>query len=634
MQKEMRQRVGTVIEGVQPEAIADELQTWFYSVQWGQYVTHLDFSQHVLLVDVKNPPLAQLEDRHPIAHCALLYYRYDVNYHELTVLSTLAEFANMVPPYSTGPEHELTATVDPSRYFYLTHLGPHFDMHQWLSFHGQQLPMEILLEEALPRKVDSYLAARGATQQHQSPEPLMDCAAAILAGLLGHWLEHLHPAQSVENPYDGESLWGHYLGKRFRTEYERARERVECSELLAERLSHFCSQTLLFDLFEYNSLMPWLESHVTKGMARDYRAYAAMYPEAPYAPSHFIMVPCWEVPSAEASVELPVYKHGMLHLPCYWRALLPWLQQRWRAYRDYSYAHWDHPRDSQKVPAEVRAALDKQVLRVYRHYHEHRFAPPPPPGTIVTASQQQQQQQHPGIADADRTNIGDIEDMWNLLPPCAAALRDAGRFPRNWERIQLYSAFWYGGVAAPAIRTFFETLNDRHSNGERFEMRFNLEAQQEMAIANPKTYKSWCSQIIDDTLTGKQDRLQCPFAGIVQKRDPKLAADFIGRDRKNKGTSAHPFTTACADLCNDGRPFGCAPAHIVANALKKKKKLAGEEPVQKKVALPLPPPPPAEIDEYAGDDYLMDVDELGRDDAVVLCEDGLAEEDEEESAQQ
>jgi hypothetical protein len=556
-----------------------------------------------LVVDVNNPPTAELEDRHPIAHAVLLEYEYVVGYRELTILSHPSNFFRVRPPYFGGAEYERNTTLDSeSRYFYFTHLGPHFDMQQYVSFHGQQLALELLLESALPYKVQTYLELQPPLPK---PEPLMESAAALMAGLLGHWLEHLHPYS--DSLYDGESIWAHYLGKRFRTQYEQAREHIECDKLLPERLSHFCSETLLLKLLDYNSICAWYKLVRIRGSAQDYRVYAQMYPEAPYAPTWFLEVPCWEVPYAKF---MPIYRHGLLHLPCYWRALVPWLQQRWRTFRERSYAQWEH--STVQVPLPVRTALDTQARLLYRYYHEQQYTPPQSQEVLKEAKTTSAVK---SIANADRVEIPDIEDVWALLPPCAAALRDTGRFPRNWERKQLSTTLWYGGVSEPTIRNFFEAIHTALPNDETFEARFNVAAQLELARADPHIYKTWCSQIIEDTIRQIPNRMQCPFVAPAEAKHPGIVAEFKKRDRKQAGM--HGLTRACNDLCNGEQRFGGAPAHLVENALKRR--AAGEQ-LTTATRVPIP----VVIDEYAGHEYMAEDDEIDEH-GIVLTDAGLME---------
>ena len=601
--KNMRPQRGTLISGVQDEDVVQALRTWYNAQDLS-----LDFEQHILLVDKNDPPLEEFNDPHPLEHVAHLEYEYDEHYKELRILSGSAAFQRP-PPYNEAAEWERTTTVDESRYFYLTHLGPHFDMNQWLSFHVQEVSLGELLEVALPLKVKSYLE-----RQNINPPlpPLLDCAASILSGLLGHWLEHLHPPVYRGRPYEGEAIWAHYHGKRFRSQYERAREDMECNRLLAERLSHFTSERLLMTLFKFNSMMDWVQANcIQGGTAQDYRLYMQMYPEARYAPRYFLEIPCWDVPNSDL---MPVYDEGMLHVPCYWRAVLPWLQQRWRSFRDRSYAQWKHAIDAQRIPQAIRVMFDAQAQELYRHYLEEHSSP--------THKQQQQQQQRTSAtagATGPRVDVPDIEDIWDLLPPCTYALRQSGKFPKNWERLQLSGMLWFGGVAAPTISNFFTHLNDCDPNNESMVLRFNVADHLQRADADIGKYKTWCLQIIGDTVDGNTNGMHCPFVEDVQRQSPQLVADFKMKPKTQRG--GHALVRTCNDLCNNGRSFGGSPAHLVQKALVRKKK--GEEFVAPAAAAPAAAP--VVPDDYSGRDYLADADELDLEDNadLLLTEGGL-----------
>lgn len=602
-----RKRVGTtaVINNVAPDCIVDTLRAWFKSLPLRP---PLDFDEHLLLYDVDAPPLAELADPHPLHHVAQLRYEYNAGFRELHVLTDPATFEYALAPYCYAAEHERSASVQPADYFYLTATGPHMDTLHWLSFHGQHISLGVLLEEALPRKVAQIVGTGSCpAPEANASAALMDCAASLMAALLGHWLEALHPP--CANAYDGPAHWAHYHGKRFRTLYEHAREAHECTQGLATRLARFSSERLLLSLFDYNDMLPWLHAHCVEPSAADYRAYAQLWPDALYAPTHWLAVPCWEVPAPEL-LALPLHHHGTsdgarVHLPLYWRALLPWLQQRWRAFRDHSYAHWSPARDRARLPAVVRAALDEQAHALYRHYYDMHYAPPEvcigkqprAAGNSIVPINAAEPMVH--------LDVGDVEDIWALLPPCAAQVREQKRFPLNLERVRMATALWFGGVAEPAITRFFAHLNEMYPHKtETFERRFNVADTLRRAQEDPQKYQTYCKQTIRDTLTHEPNTLHCPYVAEARAQNAALADDDLRR--------------ACNYLCNGGKLFGGAPFRWVQNALRGQAKRRAHVAVVQEMAPP--------DDEYGSAEYMAVTDR------ALRPEVGNVEDDDEEDS--
>lgn len=589
----MRQRGGVVIPNVGADEVHVYLNTWFESRHDQRPAPQLTFERNVLCVDVgktTTPSSSTLLDeatlqgnRHPLLHAVIVRYSYESRYKELTIWNA-AEVDAATHPYPRSLELEPDAySVDEAAHFHLTHCGDPLDAMHWVLMHEQHLSLGELLERELPRKIRSYLDP-SSSSHHQHPHSLIECAAALIAALVGERLESLHPP--CGNKYDRAGILAHYHGKRFRTLYEKARHHMECQVLLPARLAPFCSQHTLLKLLKWNGMETWMNKHCRPGTAADYRAFRKHYPGAFYAPSVFFEIPCSEW-SGQA---LPVYPQGLVRLPCYAPAILTWLQQRWLIHRDARYHQEERGvgggggagggAGGEALGKAIYWAVDREARRLYRHYFDLHYAPRPPDVLKLEAQQRLAQRffnNAPGAGDRARESVPDIEELWSMLPPCVRAVRALPHFPKHHQRNKMALIMWHGGVNEASIWNLMETLPEPpprelwQLEDEKFNKKpedpylmreRQAKVQAMLSAPGAVDWKPICRNIVADTLAGNQHVLHCPY----------VRAATAG-----KSLTLDETRITCNNACNDDELFGGAPSHLVAKALYRKSYLQEEE---------------------------------------------------------
>jgi hypothetical protein len=549
--------------------VVERIRDWYDAGKHDMWNPVLDFEQHVYLLDVNDPSsAAQLrDDWHPLRHAVVIRYDYQPAYGEVEILN-YDEIFSVSHPYPRAAELETACKVRAEQFFHLIGVGEPLDVMHWVSMHQHQVSLGELLELELPRKLRSYLA-----DGQPIPAPsLLDCGAAIMAAVVGARLEAMHPP--CANVYDGAAIWAHYHGKRFRTQFERARYRVECETLLPARLAPFCTESLLLELLHWNGLSTWLTAYARNGLAADYRAFRRLFPDATYAPDAWFEVPCTDVGPVLAAA-LPIYPKGVVRLPCYGPALLAWLQQRWLIQRDTIYAR----QREVVLPKAVLLSVDEQARNLYRHYHDLHYAPRPP--DVLKEERVRRAYVGAGgariVCEGPKTHelVPDIEELWSMLPPCVSAARTMRHFPKFHHRKTMALIMWHGGVAEQSIMDLLEWLPDPLNDEER---RKKAATPQHLiderrghinGLLNAPGVHAWkpmCKGIIKNTLSNAEHQVHCPFVGPVRR----LRAARGEPQLDEKG-----LRIACSFACNDDNLFGGSPAHLVEKALQRRRR--GEE---------------------------------------------------------
>lgn len=538
------------------EAIPEQVINWY----WEQPDMSIpNFDRYVLLLDLDLSETEQQRVRDtcaPMQDTIVIYYRYIEPYHELRLY---CDSLAVAMPYPEADRLEAETQMPDNSLFCLTHVT-RFDAMHWLTqYRYEDVSLYDLLERALPSKVQSYLRHEN-TKAMSGNAPRLECAASVLAALVGHVLECLHPPTG--NAYDGQAIWAHFHGKRFRTQYEKARKQQECDTLLPQRLARFSTETLLVKLLRWNDLQHWMREHVEDPTQADCRAYRVLFPEATYFPTIWFSISCWEVPAATLD-SYPVYAGGVIHLPCYWRAMAQWLQHRWVVQRDAEYAKWKAELAIPQLPDHIWEAVKAQAQLVYRHYYDAVYAPKPPvldrEERKRRIAQQRTQRQHIGNGNGNAVQAfaADIEDLCKLLPPCVLAVHEAGQFPANDVRNKAVLVMFDGGVDNASIYNFFAALHERYPrandpNGTMERRPFDLVGLLNWA-ATREGKKVVCRSIVSDTLRRKDQTLQCPYA-LLPEMDP------VKHDLEQT-------TSACGAYCNKGRgKFGGMPHVLVQQA--------------------------------------------------------------------
>lgn len=295
-------------------------------------------------------------------------------------------------------------------------------------------------------------------------------------------------------------------------------------------MEQFTTQESLLSMLTYNGLKPWLREHICDPTPLDLQHFIRRNTDPGYIPTVFIEIASWEYPEAS----LPLYKDGLIHLPCHWKYVSPWLWQLRMIQAQTFYTTWnrvkwnDLCRENALFADILRAYAKEAMIWLIQH----------PLG--VEKTQKKRYRRKDGAIAPSSIICTDMEDMWSMLPPCIASLKTS-HFPRHVERLQLNPILKEGGISEESAAQWYQELHNRYPNGQDFQNRYPFSKEWDRI---PNGVESmYCKTLIDATVEEKPERLHCPFVSTAPKGTP------VGE------TLRHHCYIACA-----GRRFGGRPA--------------------------------------------------------------------------
>jgi len=336
-----------------------------------------------------------------------------------------------------------------------------------------------------------------------------------------------------------------------RNRYETMRARAEYAGFM-HRMSGLCTQQRLLDWLVYNDLHPMLKgpNMIAGATPANCRAFVDAYPDAE-VPQVYLVVPMQEVPDTLLRY-LPKYRGGTVHLPCYWKPVSEWLWQRrvsemQRFYADVTRASWEDYCD--EFPLEAKHLKGTAHTLIAFMIRKPNVGTPGGGGSGTIVVHNAHKRAKMDAPTSPVVDIGDMEDLWSVLPPCVQSLRNS-HFPRNMERLDLTPILREGGLALDAAERLYATLNDCFPNGEDLRRRYNIGYEWQRAQHRTSVM---CGGIIQNTLNANTDSLQCPFAARA------LEETGVANTRDNRPA----LNRRCNELCNSGRLFGGKPARLL-----------------------------------------------------------------------
>ncbi len=359
------------------------------------------------------------------------------------------------------------------------------------------------------------------------------------------------------------------------------------------------SESNLIDLLKWNGwTQEAFEGIVVDGTVLDFKWFSKMYPRAKYCPTVFFNVWIEDVP-VDLAVSMPKYGGGKVHLPCYWECVALWV---WNLFIVEEHKHLVKP-NRHLVPREgpIYHMLHDEAITMRRYMITTR------PVTVM-----HEDKQNTSTAIARAVNVGrsirskltdaelqagvdivDIEDIWRASPPCITALRDAGRFPRHYERMRFVQTMREAQINTSSMTRLLTLMNDnypRDGKHQPLQSRFALEysVKSNMGV-------HWCMNVITDTLAHHSDTIQCPFVATID-----------GAHRMDK----EQLRVQCCVKCS-GRPYLKSPHKVMESRLLEmgylkvgpdgRKLIPQAQPLQA-VGPVITPAPEEEEDEEEGDE--------------------------------
>jgi hypothetical protein len=356
---------------------------------------------------------------------------------------------------------------------------------------------------------------------------------------------------------------------KFRLRYEQIRTTRE-SGLLAQQLEQFKTEDDLIQLFAHNHLRHALQAQtgdfIVDGTPLDKRCFYERHgktEQGAYEPTIYFNVPMEEYPFPNI---LPVYEGGRVHVPCFWKDVIPWLMCKYEI---------QHHVEFYTRPVGVKPPVNEWIrdecrwmVRYLRTedgggravFKGERFAGHMTrEGVLIIrgsgggtggAGAKRERSKMTEIDANHGENVADMEDFWSLQPPCFLQLRENKRFPKHMERLRWIPSLWEAGIAADTILNVLEDLHLRYPNsggGQKLQQRFDAEA-----LIKAGQGPTWCKNIITTTLQAQANEnvIRCPFV------------------KANKEEGEGDVYARCMGACSGGsRTQKLAPHLLIRNKL-------------------------------------------------------------------
>lgn len=305
----------------------------------------------------------------------------------------------------------------------------------------------------------------------------------------------------------------HLDSRAARVHYEETRlekERIRFMNHMSDYQRH--SESTLLHLLYHNGLAHAVDPqmgdwNVVAPTTLDEQAFSAMYPDACYTPRIYFEVNAWEIPlELVSSRMLPLYLGGKVHLPCHWQAVSCWLWQLHVTHVQHHYAWLTRERFVQflKDFPQLESVFEdaSRVIR-FRYFKTSGFTRGQGSATTSAASSRRISGKVNAVVD-----VGDVEDLWRIMPPCVRALREKG-FPRHRDRMDLTPILKNGGITQQGAEMLYEHLNEMHPrDGLSLHGRYGLQYDWD----RPRD-SVFCGALIQKALRGEEaELLICPFA--------------------------------------------------------------------------------------------------------------------------
>ncbi len=523
-----------------------------------------DFVRYVRCYEVRDiatPYITvDLSTLHPIQHAYTLFYRVDkqtihvmggILYDDLVqmngevILNRLFKYRcrGFFAPYSLTNDWNPAAAQEAQCFYWNARFG---EATEYAQLAAVEVP-----RCAFAEKMEWYRVCERLTAADKMPpvpfedEPDLDRATSFMARFMAAAIEFTTP-HILNTPVDPRKLRVRFDCMRYEAEHR----------LFMERMSQFTTEKSLIELFFYNGLEPLMHQKdaefLVDGDAVDHQVlYAKRKQTALYEPQIFLNLPVEEIPPALIAGGLPIHPGGKVHLPFYWDTIAEWL---WYKYMDQMHIFYTQTRSYTAPPTGPFGEWIKhETLVMTRYMLQHKPGPQKRRfgrgGGGRGAGEGVRQAQDQGV------DIEDLESFWSMMPPCMAAVRTNGRFPRNFERLRFVQVLWMAGLSEESITAPLRELNEqypRDAGAQRLENRFNVKsALNSIRAMDKQKATNWCSNIIGDTMYNRQDQLHCPF--VKEVTIPT-------------GASSNEVSRMCRPLCSPIR-FS-SPQELIAGALK------------------------------------------------------------------
>jgi len=389
------------------------------------------------------------------------------------------------------------------------------------------------------------------------------------------------------------------------------RERYDLARLKAQekqywaRMAAFTTEADIIRLFKFNFLHLWLqqEGNLVDENPRDQQCFYERYPKAPECPTLFFRVPMEEVPLA-LSRQLPLYKGGVHHLSymdisCWiWNKYI--IQNQQRAFE----------RRLPPVYAQLKMFI-KNLRRIIVVYMTALVSRPRFGAASAADRNYNNNNSQTHVDLCGGVDVQDMESLWNMMPPCLAALRDNNRFPKNMERLRGTHILMAAGLSINTItEVWLRPLNEKYPHSPSA---LPLEARFDAVRALQKGLVSihYCGNVISDTIFRKSDTLQCPF---VHKLPASISYDTPEAKRA--------VVSGCKEMCGGGgrRRFN-SPHELMHQNMQEKgyveKEGAGGESAQKKQKFSYEPLPAPEVQTKCPGDEEEEYEDLSEESLLV-----------------
>lgn len=344
-------------------------------------------------------------------------------------------------------------------------------------------------------------------------------ACSVMAHFISVWIEHASNLPFYSKMADPRMLRNRFDNMRMDAE----------KTMLSNLMPRFTSQLSLTRFLVFNGMKTWLESNVCDPTPQDLQWFLDDYPNYGYIPTIFIQVPVGQFPARR----LPMYKGGLVHIPCVWEDVLAWLWQVRQIETQRAYTEWDLQRWE---------ALDVEIVEFIKPFaSEMAFWM-----MQNTKSKRRRKDKESITVPENQMDIDDMEDMWRAMPPCIASLRNS-HFPKNLERLQLTRIFVEAGISQKTVTEFYETHHAKYPNGQDFKSRYDIASAWKHEL-EAKKKPIMCWYLITAVKSKAAESLYCPFAKNSTLPD--------GDELRSR------CYTACA-----GRRFGGRPALRIQPAL-------------------------------------------------------------------
>ncbi len=321
----------------------------------------------------------------------------------------------------------------------------------------------------------------------------------------------------------------------------------------------------LISLLKFNGwTSDLLSAWTVDGNVLDFKAFMTTYPEADYVPTIYFNIPLEDVPM-EVAVCLPKYKGGRIHLPCYWKCVAEWI---WNLFVASEHEYINANRARPRLPINDDGGPLHQIMKDetkkmchYLNTHSDSALTATNGNKSVNVGRELRMSLTDDELNKAGADITDIEDIWRAAPPCISALKNAGRFPRHWERIRFVQTMHHAGINISTMYRLLSGMNDAYPRDGRVQ---TLKSRFDLVYTLKKNMgEHWCKNTINDTRLKHADTLQCPFVSTVPE-----AATMDGDELRSR----------CSHACS-GRTDWKGPHLVMRDRLKNvvKKEVEVEE---------------------------------------------------------